>query len=110
MRLGQVVEHYGEPQYLQADAKTNDQAIVILVYRDVPMLVYAFSEGITNGEITADSEIIGTVFMAPSEMTAFLAETELFVWDGYGSLSTLLTGEASIPEPLSETDVDESNP
>lgn len=96
MPLGEVVNQYGEPQYIQADDVTDDQTFVILAYPDVPMLVYVFSSGITSGEIVTDSEVIGVVYLADAEMTAFLNE-ELFVWDGYGTLSDILTGNTVIP-------------
>ena len=97
MSVGAVIEQYGEPQYIQAQDVTDDQTFVVLVFPQVPMLVYAFGAGITNGEITADSEVIGMVYLASSEMAVFLNETALFTWDDYGALGAILSGEAVIP-------------
>ena len=97
MSLGAVIAQYGEPQYIQGDNITDDQSFIALVYPDVPMLVYVFASSIATGELSANSEVIGTVYMAATEMTAFLTVTPLFTWDGYGALSAMMTGEAVIP-------------
>jgi hypothetical protein len=97
MAVGAVLEQYGEPQYVQAQDITDDQTFVVLVFPQVPMLVYAYGAGIPNGAITAESEVIGTVYLSSAEMAVFLSETALFTWDGYGALSAILSGEAVIP-------------
>lgn len=109
MTVADVAEHYGEPQYLQANDVTDDQTFITLVFPDVPMLVYAFGAGTTNGTLSAVSEVLGSVYLAPSEMGTFLNETALFVWNGYGALSDLLAGEAQIQAPSTDTGSDESD-
>jgi hypothetical protein len=109
MSLGAVIGHYGEPQYIQGDDVTDNQSFITLVYPDVPMLVYVFASGVTSGEISADSEVIGIVYMAPSEMTVFLSETALFTWAGYGALNEVMIGEAVVPVPADNQQSSESN-
>jgi hypothetical protein len=105
MSVGAVIEQYGEPQYVQAQDVTDDQTFVVLVFPEVPMLVYVFGAGSASGEITADSEVIGVDYLATTEMAVVLNESALFTWNGYGALSAILGGEAVIPAP-SETSSD----
>jgi len=93
MQLGQIIERYGEPQYIQGENLTDDQTFVSLVYRDVPMIVYAFGAGIETGQLSAESEIIGAVLMAADEMQMLMESTDLYEWSGYGALKTILDGE-----------------
>ncbi|MDQ7027631.1 MAG: hypothetical protein Q9P01_22050 [Anaerolineae bacterium] len=109
MSLDAVIEQYGEPQYIQATDITDDQSFVTLVYVDVPMLLYIFAGGVTDGEISADSEVIGTVYMAPSEMTALLNETAMFTWNSYGVLNQLMSGEAVIPASANNEESSDSD-
>ena len=94
--IGDVIAQYGEPQYIQARDETDEQAFVTLVYPDVPMLIYVYGSGITSGEISAESEVIGLAYLADTEMSVVLSEA-LFMWDGYGALRGMLTGEPVIP-------------
>jgi hypothetical protein len=103
MKLEQVLERYGEPQYLHGEDLTSDQTFVSLVYPDVPMIVYAFVAGIESGELTAQSEIIGAVMMTADEMQLLLDGTSLYNWSGYGALKTMLDGEFDWLARTSET-------
>ncbi|MEO1165129.1 MAG: hypothetical protein AAFV98_15185 [Chloroflexota bacterium] len=105
MTLGEVVTRYGEPTYMTAQAQTSDQAQIALVYPDLATVVYAFAPNITTAEVTAESEIIGHVYMAPSEMETLLASENLYTWDGYGALSTVIDGEFDLtPLPIDDAE------
>lgn len=103
IRMGQLVERHGEPDYVQATDVTNDETFVSLVYVDVPMIVYAFSNGIARGELSPESEIVGVVYMSADEMSRLLVETELYAWVDYGPLEGLLSGPPA-EFPAEETD------
>jgi len=96
MTLSQVIEVYGEPLYFSGEDVTETQSFLSLVYVDTPMIVYAFSAGLAEGEISSASEVIGVIYLAPSEMELLLATEELREWHGYGNLSELLAGEPVI--------------
>ncbi len=107
MSVSDVVNSFGEPIYMTAQAETSDQAYVALVYPDTPMVVYAFAEDITDGSITGDNEVIGLVYMAASEMDNLLQSQNLYNWNGYGVLGNLIDGEFDlIPVPQEENETD----
>lgn len=92
MTLGEVIRAHGEPQYLVGSPFTEDQAIMNLVFAETPMIVYAFVAGTEAGEMTADSEIIGALYLTADEMELLLESTELYAWDGYKAYAAYDTG------------------
>ena len=105
MSVLEVVERFGEPIYLTAQAETSDQAYVALVYPDITMVVYAFAENITNSEIQGTNDVVGVVYMASSEMDTLLQTQNLYNWDGYGVLGDFIDGSFDItPIPQDETE------
>lgn len=103
MTLGEVIERYGEPSYMTAQAETSEQASVQLVYPDIPMVLYVFSENITDSELTAENEIIGVAYLSATAMDSLLQTENLYNWNGYGVLADVINGEFDLT-PLPETD------
>lgn len=93
MTVAEVVAAYGEPTYLTAQAETSEQAYVALIYPDIPMVIYAFAENLTDSEINADNAIIGMVYMDATELDKVLETQSLYNWDGYGALGDIIDGE-----------------
>jgi hypothetical protein len=107
MTVGQAIEKYGEPAYFFAEEITEDQALVSLVYPDVPLIIYAFSAGITIGEISETSEIVGALFLTLDEMQNAIQGSNLYFWRDYGVLETLTQGGFDItPEPEAGTNAE----
>jgi hypothetical protein len=86
MTLGQVIAAHGEPTYAVGSPFSDNQAIINLIYPNIPMVVYAFVPG-TEGEISANSEIIGVLYMTPKDMALLEVTSSLHRWEGYGSYS-----------------------
>lgn len=84
--LGDVIEAHGDPAYAIGSPFSDDQAIVNLIYPAVPMVVYAFVPGIT-GAVTADSEIIGVLYMTQRDMDLLEQTSSLHLWEGYDDYS-----------------------
>jgi len=82
MTLGEVVEKYGEPTYLTGEEVAEGQAIMFLLYPDVPIVLYAFVAG-ASGELSEDSEIIGLLYMTESEIQQIIDASRFYVWEGY---------------------------
>ncbi len=82
MTLGAVVDKYGDPTYLTGEEVAEGQAIMFLVYPDVPLVLYGFVEGST-GDITASSEIIGVLYMTETEMQQIIDASRFYEWEGY---------------------------
>lgn len=103
MTVSDVVDSFGEPTYITAQAETSEQAYVALIYADTPMVIYAFSENITESDINGDNEVVGSVYMSASEMERLLQTQNLYNWTGYGTLADIITGEFDItPVPQSD--------
>jgi hypothetical protein len=88
MTLDSVIDKYGDPTYLIGDAPAEDQAFMLLVYPDVPLVVYAFVAGAAEGEISGSSEIIGTLYLTDEAMQRLIDNNSFYVWDGYQSFAT----------------------
>jgi hypothetical protein len=97
-----VIERYGEPQFITAQAKTPDQSIVTLVYSDLSFVVYVFAENLSENQINEDSQIIGVAYHAASEMETVLQTETLFSWSGYGMLGDILAQPEVTPAPATE--------
>jgi hypothetical protein len=94
MLLGEVIEVHGEPTYLiGTETSAPDQAVVSLVYPEQLMVIYVFVAGPTEGELIDASEIIGTLYLAPSEMDLLLQTTNLHGWEGYQTFATIAESE-----------------
>jgi hypothetical protein len=109
MTLAELIEAHDEPTYLVGSEFTADQAIISLVYPDVPMVIYVFVAGAEEGELGDSSEIIGVLYFTPSEMELLLQTTDLHAWDGYKSYKEYNTSEFEVtpsitltPTPASE--------
>ncbi len=81
--IGEVLAVQGEPKYAVGTPFADDQAIVNLVYPDVPMLIFVFVAGEANGAISASSEIIGVLYTTPKDMDLFMKTNNLYNWKGY---------------------------
>ncbi|MGJ3237793.1 MAG: hypothetical protein ACFE0Q_03715 [Anaerolineae bacterium] len=104
MQVADVIERFGEPRYMTAQAETSDQAYVALLYPDTPMLIYAFAENITDSEINGDNDVIGLVYMSTQEMETLLQMQNLYDWNGYGVLGDMLDGIFDVtPVPQTES-------
>lgn len=101
--VGEIVAKYGEPLYITAQAETPDQAYVGLIYPNIPMVIYAFAENISQASITTDSMVIGLGYLAASEIDNLLQTQTLYAWNGYGLLGDILASEPAItPQPATE--------
>lgn len=104
MTLGEVLEKYGDPQYYVGEGVTDDQALVSVLYPEIPLIVYVFSQGTANGDLSATSEIIGAIYLTADDMSIIMSQNNLYAWSGYGKLSDLLDGAFdSTPVPTDET-------
>lgn len=109
MTLAELIDAHGEPSYLVGSEFTADQAIISLVYPDVPMVIYVFVAGAEEGRLSDSSEIIGALYFTPAEMELLLQTTDLHAWDGYKSYQEYNEGEFEVtpsitltPTPASE--------
>jgi hypothetical protein len=84
--VGDLLAAHGDPAYAVGNSYVQDEAIVTLIYPDVPMIVYAFVPG-RHVELTEASEIIGVLYTTPAFVETFLQTSNLHAWEGLGSYS-----------------------
>lgn len=90
-----VITTHGEPGYAVGSPFSDDQAIVNLIYPDIPMVLYAFVPG-TSGALTASSEIVGVLYMQPSDMELLLVTSNLHVWEGLNTFEAYSGEEGAV--------------
>jgi hypothetical protein len=86
LTVGEVFEIHEEPTYALGGEITEDQAIVNLIYPDVPMVVVAFVAGKT-GELSESSEVIAVSYLTPANMELAIQTNSLHNWDGFQPFS-----------------------
>jgi hypothetical protein len=106
LTFDEVIEAYGEPQYLIGDAVSSDQALVSMYYTDVPMLVYVFVPG-EEAEINETREVVGFAYTTPDLMDLLLQTSDLHEWDGTGTFQSYADSEFEITPSITLTPVDE---
>ena len=82
----QLIEAKGEPTYAVSTEYSGDQAIVNLIYPEIPIILYAFVAG-PEAELLPTSEIIATVYLTPDDMEFLIQTSDLHTWDGYQAFS-----------------------
>lgn len=100
--LQEVLEAYGEPQFITAQVETPDQSYIALVYSELSFVVYVFAENTSDAALKEDSPVIGVAYQAPSEMEMLLQSQTLFAWIGYGTLGDILAEAEVTPAPATE--------
>lgn len=96
MTLSQVLEAVGEPTYLIGESVAADQALMSLVYPDVPMVVYVFVAGAEQGALSPSSEIVGAMYMSAGNMQIALQDVGLYLWQGYGTFAEYIDGNFDV--------------
>lgn len=89
MNLGEVTDKYGDPTYLTGEEVSEGQAIMFLVYPDASIVLYAFVEG-KEGSLSADSEIIGLLYMTEPEMQDIIDASRFYEWEGYQAFAAYI--------------------
>lgn len=87
MTIGDIIEKYGEPTYvIGEEVVEGEQAILFLVFPDVPIVLYAFVAGAT-GELTDSSQIVGVLYMTDAAMERLINGNSFYNWEGYQGFS-----------------------
>lgn len=80
--VDQVIDRYGEPEYVTAFQFTDSEAVIQLVYPEVPMAVTVLV-GDPTASLVTNSDVVAVLYMAPEEMELILDTSELQAWNGY---------------------------
>lgn len=90
--LGQIIETYGDPTYIEGGRYTSTQTLFTIYYTDLPLVLFVFASG-NDVALTESSEVIGLVFVSEDVMGSVVDSAMLHAWEGYESLDTYDAGE-----------------
>jgi hypothetical protein len=97
MGLAELFDAHGEPTYAVSSEFSDDQAIINLIYPDVPMVIYAFVPG-ANASLSENSEVIAMLYLSEQDMDLVVQTSNLHEWEGFASFQTYGTQEGAIYE------------
>lgn len=101
--LGDVIENLGEPEYFSGTEVSPEQAAAALFYPDRELVVYAFVEGVAEGQITAESEVFAALYLTPEDMDEVLQTSNLHDWLGYDTYAAYAARPFNVtPIPTAE--------
>lgn len=95
MQIGEVLERYGEPVYVDGAPFTSRQIIFNFYFPDYSFVAFVFAESMDEVP-TDESIIIGAVYLEPSVFEDILQASSLYAWDGYLSLNDYRSGDFAI--------------
>lgn len=92
--LEAIIAEFGEPDYAAAtrSARRPDEAVVDLLFVDIPLLVTVFVPG-ADGDIDAASPVIGALYPLPADAAAYADSGVPVEWVGFAPLTTYLPAE-----------------
>ncbi len=93
MSYGPVFDKFGEPTYALGQPVNDEQAYALLVHPDVPLIVYVFIEGGSQGQISVNSPVIGAMYISEANMQETLVCARLNNWNGFQAFSAYAEGE-----------------
>jgi hypothetical protein len=102
MTIGQLITAQGEPMYVVGSPYSDDQAVLNLIYPDKSLVVYVFVAG-TSGRLSASSEIVGVLYMTPTDMDLLIRTSSLYDWKGYRSYQAYSTGNYDVTPSVTLT-------
>jgi hypothetical protein len=100
--LGELIEAQGEPSYLVGSQYSEDQAVMNLIFPEKSLVIYAFVPG-TTGALSEDSEIVGVLYLTPSDMDLLIKTSSLHTWEGYKSYTDYDTSEFEVTPEITLT-------
>lgn len=85
IKLGDVIEAQGEPDFALAVPNNEDSALFYAIYEEKALLVLGLI--ITEDGLTEETSIVGAQYYAPSAMGELLSNAAAPAWTGYDSLA-----------------------
>lgn len=103
IKLSQVLETHGDPEYLSLSEVSGDQAAVALYYPELQAIVYAFVAGKEQGALSPDSEIFAMLYVREEDVDLVIENSSLYAWEGYGTYLEY-EGRTLVTTPVPTTD------
>jgi hypothetical protein len=100
--IGELIAAQGRPTYLVGSQYTDDQAVINLIFPEKSLVAYAFVPG-TSGALTEASEIVGILYLTPSDMDLLIKTSNLHIWDGYKSYEAYDSSEFDVTPSVTLT-------
>lgn len=101
--VGQLIEAKGEPTYVLGRDFTPDQAVMLLLYPEQQLIVYAFVAGTANGVLSESSEVVSVSYLKPADMDLVISTNDLYTWNGYGAYTDTIDGTFDVTASVTLT-------
>jgi hypothetical protein len=115
--LGDVIAKYGDPTYVAGGGypdNSSDQALVVLYYPSVPLIIHAYAAGMKDGELTNASQIVGVFYITQADMQDAIEEavktSGLHTWQGYRKLAGWLDAAPDVTPEIQVEATAEATP
>lgn len=84
MTVGAFIEKYGPPSFLVGSVydRDDEQALMNMIYPDIPMVIYAYVDQGAAGELRDRNEVIGFMLTTYDEMQTILTSNNLHTYEG----------------------------
>ena len=84
MTVGAFIEKSGAPAYLVGSVydRDDEQALMNMIYPDIPMVIYAYVDNGAAGELRDRNEVIGFMLTTYDEMQTILTSNNLHTYEG----------------------------
>ena len=92
MQMGDVVERHNEPTFVIGQPFSESEAMLILIYPEQAMLVYAMVSG-EDGLMQETSPIVAAMVMTPNQISQLIASSPLDNWKGFLTYGEYMNGE-----------------
>jgi len=94
LTIGQVIEAYGEPTYVDGAPFTRSQTIFNIYYEELSLVVFIYADA--GASLTDESEVIGSVYVNPEIYGDIITNSFLHAWEGYMSLEEYNEGDFEV--------------
>lgn len=106
LTFGEIIDKYGEPEYIIGQSLASDQALASIYYLDVPMMIYLYSEG-ESGTINEASPVVGFAYTTADLMQLVVDTSNLYHWAGFGTFSDIVGGDYDLTPSITLTPVNQ---
>lgn len=92
LELGQVIDVYGEPDYVSGQPFSAKEAAILLYFTEHNMLLYVMVAGV-DGQLEETSPVLSAVYATDELLEAAFGATPFDHWKGYLTYSEYMDGQ-----------------
>ena len=92
MSLGEILNVFGEPDYVSGQPFSEKEAVILLFYTQRNMLLYVVVPGV-DGQLEESSPIVSAVYATEELLSQAFGATPFDLWKGYLTYNEYMDGE-----------------